>query len=180
MNNISKKTIFFGLGLLFISVFGVTIFVPTEVEAYKFIRMGTGEVKEFNYDYTNKSNSKKLVSSPSKSNYTNSTENKTSDNSSSSNVNKNSNNNTVTRTIEKTDLNKTGENNNSEDEVSVNSDINKGYGNLTANALFGSNSFMPTGLAQWIILIAIIIAIIFLWRYVFGEEKYMSEPLKHA
>ncbi len=60
------------------------------------------------------------------------------------------------------------------------SDVNQNYGNLTANALEGSNSFLPTGLLQWIILAIIITAIVFLWRYVHAEEKYLSEPLKHA
>lgn len=61
------------------------------------------------------------------------------------------------------------------------SDINDSYGNLSANALFGSNSFMPTGLIQWVFSILLIIAIIFLWRYVHkSEEKYMGEPMKHA
>ena len=61
------------------------------------------------------------------------------------------------------------------------SDINESYGSLTANALLGSNSFMPTGLVQWIFLAIIIVAIIFLWRYVHrSEEKYMTEPMKHA
>lgn len=62
----------------------------------------------------------------------------------------------------------------------VASDINENYGSLTANALLGSNSFMPSGLVQWIFFIALIVAIIFLWRYVHAEDRYMSEPLKHA
>ena len=61
------------------------------------------------------------------------------------------------------------------------SDINPSYSSLTATALLGSNTFMPSGLVQWIILIIIILAIIILWRYVHrSEEKYMSEPMKHA
>jgi hypothetical protein len=60
-------------------------------------------------------------------------------------------------------------------------DINDKYGNLSANALFGSNSFMPTGLVQWVFSIILIITIILLWRYVHkSEEKYMGEPMKHA
>ena len=60
------------------------------------------------------------------------------------------------------------------------SDINENYGDLTANAVLGSNSFMPSGLVQWIFLAILVFAIIFLWRYALGREKYMSEPLKHA
>ncbi|MFA6586157.1 MAG: hypothetical protein WCS86_03300 [Candidatus Paceibacterota bacterium] len=61
------------------------------------------------------------------------------------------------------------------------SNTNESFGSLTANALVGSNSFMPSGLLQWIFFIALIVAIIYLWRYVHrSEEVYMSEPLKHA
>jgi len=60
-------------------------------------------------------------------------------------------------------------------------DINDSFGSLTANALVGSDSFMPTGLVQWILTILIVLLIIFLWRYIHrSEDKYMSEPLKHA
>jgi len=59
-------------------------------------------------------------------------------------------------------------------------EVNKEYGELTANALNGSNSFMPSGLMQWILAIAIIFAIIFLFRHVYGEKEYMATPMKHA
>ncbi len=65
--------------------------------------------------------------------------------------------------------------------VATASDVNPNYGSLTANALFGSNSFMPSGLIQWIVFAILILLIVFLWRYVHGsKEKYMTEPLKHA
>ncbi len=58
---------------------------------------------------------------------------------------------------------------------------NDSYGSLTANALFGSNSFMPSGLIQWIFFAVLILAIIFMWKYVHrSEEKYKAEPMKHA
>jgi len=63
----------------------------------------------------------------------------------------------------------------------VASDTKENYGSLAANALFGSNGFMPSGLVQWIFFVLLILAIIFLWRYVHhSEEKYRSEPMKHA
>ena len=66
------------------------------------------------------------------------------------------------------------------DSVSA-SDFNENYGSLTANALLGSNSFMPTGLVQWILFVVLILLIIFLWRYMHrSKEKYMLEPMKHA
>lgn len=86
-------------------------------------------------------------------------------------VTKNTNTSTSNNTISKT----TDSSN-----IVVASDTNENYGSLAASAILGSNSFMPTGLVQWIILIAIVTAIIFLWRYVYAEEEYLSEPLKHA
>src|SRR3989344_6154982 len=100
---------------------------------------------------------------------TNTTTNTTTTNYSSTNNNSNSNTNTTVS-------NTTEENNN----ISA-SDFNESYGSLTANALVGSNSFMPTGLVQWIIFAILIVLIIFLWRYVHrSKEKYMLEPMKHA
>ncbi|MFA4975680.1 MAG: hypothetical protein WC839_03830 [Candidatus Paceibacterota bacterium] len=67
------------------------------------------------------------------------------------------------------------------DTVSSANTTNEGFGSLTANALVGSNGFMPSGLIQWIFLVLIVILIIYLWRYIHNsEEKYMSEPMKHA
>ena len=98
---------------------------------------------------------------------------------------KNSNTNTSSTSSNK---NSTSSSNNStvsgstnaNNTVATTSDINQSYGSLTANALVGSNSFFPSGLMQWIILIIIILAIIFLWRYVHAEDDYLREPLKHA
>ncbi|MEI6280400.1 MAG: IPT/TIG domain-containing protein [bacterium] len=56
----------------------------------------------------------------------------------------------------------------------------KELSNLTSNAIFGSNSFLPSGLAQWIILAIIILLIVIFARKVFGGEKnYHGTPLKH-
>ncbi|MCF7834251.1 MAG: hypothetical protein K9L98_03230 [Candidatus Pacebacteria bacterium] len=58
---------------------------------------------------------------------------------------------------------------------------NSSYKGLTSNAVFGSNSFLPSGILQWFIFIVLVIAIIFIWRKFFGAEKYYrSIPLKHA
>ncbi len=55
------------------------------------------------------------------------------------------------------------------------------FKNLTASAIFGSNSFMPSGLVQWVILAIFILLIILFIRRAFGlDEKYHSTPLKHA
>jgi len=80
---------------------------------------------------------------------------------------------TTTNTVSKTT--------NTNKSVATTSDVNPNYGSLTANALFGSNSFMPSGLIQWIVFAILILLIVFLWRYVHrSEEKYMAEPMKHA
>jgi hypothetical protein len=103
-------------------------------------------------------------------NYINNTN--TSNNSSStssSTTTKNSNTNTAV-----------SKNTNTSNNIASVSDVNENYGSLAANALLGSNSFMPSGLAQWIFLIIIILAIIFLWRYVYAEEEYLAEPMKHS
>jgi hypothetical protein len=66
-------------------------------------------------------------------------------------------------------------------QTNATNDTNPTYGSLTSNALFGSNTFLPSGLFQWILCIIIILAIIVLWRYIHrSEDKYMSEPMKHA
>lgn len=53
---------------------------------------------------------------------------------------------------------------------------------LTSNAIFGdSNSFLPTGFVQWILLAIIILIIVILARKIFGGEKeYHESPMKHA
>lgn len=51
---------------------------------------------------------------------------------------------------------------------------------LVANAVYGSNSFLPSGLIQWILLAIFILIIVILSRRIFGgKEKYQATPLKH-
>ena len=101
------------------------------------------------------------------------TTNTNTNNNSSSNTNTNTNTSNTTNTT----VSKTTDTSNT---IAAN-DTNNSYSGLTANVLEGSNSFLPTGLLQWIFFAIIVVAIIFLWRYVFrSEDKYLSEPLKHA
>lgn len=52
---------------------------------------------------------------------------------------------------------------------------------LASNVVFGGDSFMPSGLVQWILLAIFILIIVILARKFFGKEKkYEEEPLKHA
>jgi len=54
------------------------------------------------------------------------------------------------------------------------------YKNLAANTFFGSYTFLPSGLIQWILLAIFILIIIILTRIIFGaKENYYTAPLKH-
>ncbi len=89
------------------------------------------------------------------------------------------NTNTVTNTTKTTTatLTKTNKTNT----VAKNTNTNSNYNGLTANALFGcSNSFLPTGIVQWLLFAILVFLIIILWRSAHAKEKYMSEPLKHT
>lgn len=55
------------------------------------------------------------------------------------------------------------------------------YSNLTSNAIFGSGSFLPSGLVQWILFAILILLIVILARKIFGaKENYDQAPMKHA
>lgn len=52
--------------------------------------------------------------------------------------------------------------------------------NLAANAILGSNSFIPSGLIQWIFFaILVLLAVILVRRIYGGKEKYDAIPMKH-
>ena len=54
--------------------------------------------------------------------------------------------------------------------------------NIAANTIYGSpNSFLPSGLMQWIMVAIFILLIVILSRRIFGmKEEYETTPLKHA
>jgi hypothetical protein len=55
------------------------------------------------------------------------------------------------------------------------------FSDLTANAVYGDNSFLPGGLIQWVLFAIIVLIIIILARKFFGPEaNYHSTPLKHS
>jgi hypothetical protein len=58
---------------------------------------------------------------------------------------------------------------------------NDGGGNdLAASVLLGDNSFLPSGLIQWILVAVLVMLIVILVRKLFGaEERYHAAPLKH-
>ncbi|OGI68777.1 hypothetical protein A3A05_02005 [Candidatus Nomurabacteria bacterium RIFCSPLOWO2_01_FULL_41_12] len=52
--------------------------------------------------------------------------------------------------------------------------------NLSAAVIFGTNSFMPSSLIQWIFFAILVLIVVILMRKVFGlNNKYYSTPLKH-
>lgn len=60
-------------------------------------------------------------------------------------------------------------------------DNNNNYRSLTSNAIFGSDTFLPSGLIQWIFFAIIILLIVILVRKIFGrEQSYHEAPMKHA
>ncbi|MBI3305936.1 hypothetical protein HYZ82_02250 [Candidatus Nomurabacteria bacterium] len=51
---------------------------------------------------------------------------------------------------------------------------------LTANAIFGSDTFLPSGLVQWILFAILILLIVILIRKIYGADvRYRAAPLKH-
>lgn len=57
--------------------------------------------------------------------------------------------------------------------------VNNGGNDLSANALFGSNGFIPSTFLQWVAVFILILLIIVLWRKLYVSEKDKVEPLKH-
>lgn len=58
---------------------------------------------------------------------------------------------------------------------------NQNYGNIVSTALFGSNTFWPSGLTQWVLFGIIILLIIIFIRRIFSAKKHYEEsPMKHA
>jgi len=63
----------------------------------------------------------------------------------------------------------------------VNENPEENSSNLVSGAVFGSNSFLPSGLIQWVLLAIIILLIVIFARRVFGaKETYDESPMKHA
>lgn len=55
------------------------------------------------------------------------------------------------------------------------------YSDLAANAIFGADGFLPSGLIQWVLLaIIILLIVIFVRKFSGAEKNYHEAPLKHA
>lgn len=57
---------------------------------------------------------------------------------------------------------------------------NETFSDLTSNVVYGSNSFLPSGIIQWVMFaIIILLLVIFARKFFGGEEHYQATPLKH-
>ncbi|MDP2788927.1 MAG: IPT/TIG domain-containing protein [bacterium] len=54
------------------------------------------------------------------------------------------------------------------------------FGSLATSAIFGGDSFMPSGLVQWLLLAIFILLVVIIVRKIFGAKQYHETPLKHA
>lgn len=75
----------------------------------------------------------------------------------------------------------TGTRNNTQDvtgDVEGASDEN--YSDLASNVIFGSNTFMPSGIVQWLLFAIFILLVVIIVRKLFLADKYHAKPLKHA
>lgn len=51
---------------------------------------------------------------------------------------------------------------------------------VASNAIFGSNSFLPSGIMQWILFAILILLIVIITRKIFVGDDEKNRPLKHA
>ncbi|MFA6324930.1 MAG: hypothetical protein WCX46_01760 [Candidatus Paceibacterota bacterium] len=166
MKKINNKLIFFSLVLLAFMAFNGA---PKTANAYYYVGfvngnyigcytdldnygnfVGCGHVNNTVYNKTNTVNSTTSVAST-KTNTTN----------------KNITSNTKDTTVktENTDVSK--------------KTSDKSNDSLSANALFGSNGFMPSNIFQWILLFILILLLVMIGRKMVKENKG-EQPLKHA
>lgn len=62
-----------------------------------------------------------------------------------------------------------------------NSNGGQSVSSLASNAIFGANSFAPSGIIQWILFAIIILLLIIIVRKFFGgADRYHSKPLKYS
>ncbi len=157
INNIKLNKFIFGLGILAIFIFGVAS-MPSDAYARTYTTScGEGGC---NYVFISPRLPATTVASPTPTVYSNSTGPKTTTVKKAPAVKK-------TSTVKMTST---------AEPVPT-----EQLGNLSANALYGANSFMPSGLVQWILLAILILIIVILFRKITGaEDRYHATPLKHA
>jgi hypothetical protein len=65
-------------------------------------------------------------------------------------------------------------------QTSAQPNTNDSGSSLAGAVIYGSNSFMPSGLIQWLLFAIFILIIVIIVRKIFFKDKYNSTPLKHA
>lgn len=72
------------------------------------------------------------------------------------------------------------ENQNNTNGTNGENNTDENYSSLASNAIFGTSSFLPSGLVQWILFAIIILLIIIIVRKIFGaKDNYDASPMKH-
>ena len=91
-------------------------------------------------------------------------------------------NTTVSRTVVERDINSSNTSDSSTENSNTTTEKSKeSSSSLAANAVFGSNSFTPSGLIQWIFFAILVLLVVIIVRRFYGADKrYYSTPLKHA
>lgn len=94
------------------------------------------------------------------------------------NVNNNSQNNTYSNSTNSTTYSSNTDSTNTSNNTNSNSDTPS---NLASNVIFGStDSFMPSGIIQWILFAILVLVIVILVRKISGaSDEYHDAPLKH-
>jgi hypothetical protein len=109
------------------------------------------------------------------------TGNNNNSNNTGNNTNVNNTSSTINRTNSNTNNSSYSNNTQTENITDSTTDNNSNYSNLASNTIFGSNSFMPSGLIQWILFGIIVLLLVILVRKLFGARKdYDESPMKHA
>lgn len=68
-----------------------------------------------------------------------------------------------------------------ENQNESNNSDGQNIGSLASGAIFGSNSFAPSGIVQWVLFAIIILLIVIIVRkFLGGADRYHNTPLKHA
>ena len=165
MKKINNKSINYGFKILTILAFGLLI-IPAQASADR-----AGYITPYNSTNFNNRNNQNYyqpyqpliytapapVATPTVYSY-------------SANPNRTTNVSTVSRTT----------NTSSQNTPATNTDSDSASA-LAAGAIYGSDSFLPSGLLQWIMLAIVILLVIIVARRVFGaKENYDAIPMKHA
>lgn len=168
MSKINKNSIFGSLAILALFVGGAAMLTPKEASAQHDGRVNAyNRPQRVSNDNNNYRSEYEVISTPGVTNYITYNYPSTTNTSRSTSTSTAKKTTTVASTEKKNTL-----------LAPENSD--ETFSGLAANTLFGEDSFMPSGLTQWLLFIILILAGIIFVRKTFGVERaYMTSPLKH-